>query len=63
MCEAIITEVVVSKVLKTIVPSFLELNMLKNLAGSTMAGAMGGFNAHASNTIFIVFIAIEKYPS
>ncbi|OIC67321.1 hypothetical protein A7L55_18375, partial [Acinetobacter baumannii] len=37
VCEAIITEAVVSKVLKTTVPALLELNMLKNLTGSALA--------------------------
>ncbi|GFY94479.1 hydroxy methylglutaryl CoA reductase 1 [Actinidia rufa] len=49
VCEAIIKEEVVRKVLKTNVASLVELNMLKNLTGSAMAGALGGFNAHAMN--------------
>ncbi|GAU28069.1 hypothetical protein TSUD_223100 [Trifolium subterraneum] len=48
VCEAVIKEEVVKKVLKTSVESLVELNMLKNLTGSAMAGALGGFNAHAS---------------
>eukprot|EP00253_Pinus_taeda_P021634 PITA_21634 len=63
VCEAIITEAVVSKVLKTIVPALLELNMLKNLTGSALAGAIGGFNAHASNIVSAVFIATGQDPS
>lgn len=63
VCEAIITEAVVSKVLKTTVPALLELNMLKNLTGSALAGAMGGFNAHASNIVSAVFIATGQDPA
>jgi hydroxymethylglutaryl-CoA reductase (NADPH) len=63
VCEAIITEAVVSKVLKTTIPALLELNMLKNLTGSALAGAMGGFNAHASNIVSAVFIATGQDPA
>lgn len=40
VCEAIIKGDVVRKVLKTNVEALVELNMLKNLAGSAMAGAL-----------------------
>lgn len=63
VCEAVIPEAVVSKVLKTTVPALLELNMLKNLTGCALAGAMGGFNAHASNIVSAVFIATGQDPA
>ncbi|KAL3630003.1 3-hydroxy-3-methylglutaryl-coenzyme A (HMG-CoA) reductase isozyme [Castilleja foliolosa] len=63
VCEAIITQEVVTKVLKTNVASLVELNMLKNLTGSAMAGALGGFNAHASNIVSAVFIATGQDPA
>lgn len=63
VCEAIITEDVVKKVLKTTVASLVELNMLKNLTGSAMAGALGGFNAHASNIVSAVFLATGQDPA
>ncbi|THG21425.1 hypothetical protein TEA_001043 [Camellia sinensis var. sinensis] len=63
VCEAIITEEVVRKVLKTTVPSLVELNMLKNLAGSAVAGALGGFNAHAANIVSAIFIATGQDPA
>ena len=34
-----------------------ELNVSKNLVGSAMAGALGGFNAHAANVVTAIFIA------
>jgi hydroxymethylglutaryl-CoA reductase len=34
-----------------------ELNTSKNLVGSAMAGAIGGFNAHAANIVTALFIA------
>lgn len=49
--------------LKTTVPALVELNMLKNLAGSAVAGALGGFNAHAANIVSAVFIATGQDPA
>ncbi|KAG5064531.1 hypothetical protein GLYMA_02G273100v4 [Glycine max] len=63
VCEAIIKEEVVQKVLKTNVSALVELNMLKNLAGSAVAGALGGFNAHASNIVSAIFIATGQDPA
>ena len=63
VCEAIIKEDVVAKVLKTSVPDLIELNVLKNLVGSSIAGAVGGFNAHASNIVTALFIATGQDPS
>ncbi|XP_019184329.1 PREDICTED: 3-hydroxy-3-methylglutaryl-coenzyme A reductase-like isoform X3 [Ipomoea nil] len=63
VCEAIIKEDVVNKVLKTDVASLVELNMLKNLTGSAMAGALGGFNAHAANIVSPIYIATRQDPA
>ncbi|GMJ05560.1 3-HYDROXY-3-METHYLGLUTARYL COA REDUCTASE 1, hydroxy methylglutaryl CoA reductase 1 [Hibiscus trionum] len=63
VCEAIIKGDIVRKVLKTSVESLVELNMLKNLTGSAMAGALGGFNAHASNIVTAVYIATGQDPA
>ncbi|GKV53386.1 hypothetical protein SLEP1_g59917 [Rubroshorea leprosula] len=63
VCEAIIREEVVKNVLKTSVAALVELNMLKNLAGSAVAGALGGFNAHAGNIVTAVFIATGQDPA
>ncbi|CAM8923930.1 unnamed protein product [Rhodiola kirilowii] len=63
VCETIIKEEVVKKVLKTTVASLVELNMLKNLTGSAMAGSLGGFNAHASNIVSAIFIATGQDPA
>ncbi|KAK3193237.1 hypothetical protein Dsin_024547 [Dipteronia sinensis] len=63
VCEAIIKGDIVRKVLKTNVEALVELNMLKNLTGSAMAGALGGFNAHASNIVSAVFIATGQDPA
>ncbi|EYU41201.1 hypothetical protein ABFS82_03G003600 [Erythranthe guttata] len=63
VCEAVISGDVVAKVLKTTVPALVELNMLKNLTGSAIAGALGGFNAHAANIVSAVFIATGQDPA
>lgn len=63
VCEAIIKEEVVKKVLKTSVEALVELNMLKNLTGSAVAGALGGFNAHASNIVSAIYIATGQDPA
>ena len=63
VCEAIISEEVVRNVLKTTVPALVELNVLKNLAGSAVAGSLGGFNAHAANIVSAVFIATGHDPA
>ncbi|KAM3695898.1 hypothetical protein ACB098_07G168100 [Castanea mollissima] len=63
VCECVIKGEVVKKVLKTNVAALVELNMLKNLTGSAMAGALGGFNAHASNIVAAVYIATGQDPA
>ncbi|KAI9200964.1 hypothetical protein LWI28_015804 [Acer negundo] len=63
VCEALIKEEVVKKVLKTSVASLVELNMLKNLTGSAIAGALGGFNAHAANIVSAIYIATGQDPA
>ncbi|XP_050366356.1 3-hydroxy-3-methylglutaryl-coenzyme A reductase-like [Argentina anserina] len=63
VCEAVIKGEIVSKVLKTNVAALVELNMLKNLTGSAIAGALGGFNAHASNIVSAVYLATGQDPA
>ena len=61
--EAIIPGDVVSKVLKCDPATLAELNICKNLIGSAMAGSVGGFNAHAANTLTAIFIAVGQDPA
>jgi hydroxymethylglutaryl-CoA reductase (NADPH) len=63
VAEAIIPGDVVKSVLKTDVDSMVELNINKNLIGSAMAGAMGGFNAHAANIVAAIFLATGQDPA
>jgi len=63
VAEAIIPGDVVRTVLKTSVDALVELNIAKNLVGSAMAGAMGGFNAHAANIVAAIFLATGQDPA
>merc|ERR1712038_1471618 len=61
--EATIPKDVVQKTLKTDVKTMGSVNVNKNLIGSAMAGAIGGFNAHASNIVSAVFLATGQDPA
>ena len=55
--QAIVPAHIVSSVLKTSTSALVDLNISKNLVGSSMAGSIGGFNAHAANVITAIYIA------
>lgn len=61
--ETILTKEVVQETLKTTVDEMISVNINKNFVGSAMAGAMGGFNAHAANLVAAVFIATGNDPA
>ena len=61
--QATIAADVLRRVLKTDVDTLVELNTSKNLVGSAVAGAMGGFNAHAANIVSAVFLATGQDPA
>ncbi|KAJ2087339.1 3-hydroxy-3-methylglutaryl-coenzyme A (HMG-CoA) reductase isozyme [Coemansia sp. RSA 986] len=61
--EAVIPGDVVRRVLKTTVDAMCTLNVSKNLVGSAMAGSVGGFNAHAANTLTAVYLATGQDPA
>ncbi|KAJ3276781.1 3-hydroxy-3-methylglutaryl-coenzyme A (HMG-CoA) reductase isozyme [Terramyces sp. JEL0728] len=63
VAEAVIPGKVVTSVLKTTVRALVELNISKNLIGSAMAGAIGGFNAHAANILTAIYIATGQDPA
>jgi len=63
VAEAVIPGEVVRSVLKTTVASIINVNINKNLVGSAMAGALGGFNAHAANVVAAVFLATGQDPA
>merc|ERR1712064_75013 len=57
VAEAILPAHVIKSVLKTSTSALVDLNISKNLVGSSMAGSIGGFNAHAANVITAIYIA------
>lgn len=61
--EATIPKDVVRSTLKTDVKTIVYVNTNKNLVGSAMAGAIGGFNAHAANMVTAIFIATGQDPA
>mmetsp|Transcript_59787 Transcript_59787/g.177185 ORF Transcript_59787/g.177185 Transcript_59787/m.177185 type:complete len:462 (-) Transcript_59787:268-1653(-) len=61
--EATIPKDVVRSTLKTTVKAIVNTNIQKNLIGSAMAGAIGGFNAHAANMVTAVFLATGQDPA
>lgn len=63
VAEATIPRDVVTKVLKSDVDALVELNVSKNLVGSALAGALGGFNAHAANLVTAVYLACGQDPA
>lgn len=63
VAEAIIPGKVVRDVLKCDVDDLVQMNISKNLIGSAMAGAMGGFNAHAANIVAAIFLAVGQDPA
>ncbi|CAG0880663.1 unnamed protein product [Cyprideis torosa] len=63
VAEAYVSELTLSQVLKTTAKRITTVNTSKNLIGSAMAGAMGGFNSHAANIIAAIFIATGQDPA
>lgn len=63
VAQAVIPKEVIKSVLKSSVDAMCSLNVQKNLVGSAMAGAMGGFNAHAANIVAALFIATGQDPA
>lgn len=39
------------------IDKLVELHVSKNYVGSALAGSIGGFNAHASNSVAAIFAA------
>ncbi|KAH0952187.1 hypothetical protein HN011_000262 [Eciton burchellii] len=63
VCEAVVSERIVTNVLKTTVDALIDVNLSKNMIGSAMAGSIGGFNAHAANIVTAIFIATGQDPA
>ncbi|KDO33998.1 hydroxymethylglutaryl-coenzyme A reductase [Saprolegnia parasitica CBS 223.65] len=63
VADAVVKADVVARILHTTVDKLVDLNLQKNLVGSAMAGALGGFNAHAANILTAIFLATGQDPA
>lgn len=63
VCETRISEEVLKNLLKTDAKTLVQCNKYKNMAGSAMAGSIGGNNAHAANMVTAIFIACGQDPA
>ncbi|OQS02345.1 hypothetical protein THRCLA_05269 [Thraustotheca clavata] len=63
VADAVVKADIVERVLHTTVDKLVDLNLQKNLVGSAMAGALGGFNAHAANILTAIFLATGQDPA
>lgn len=63
VCEAELTPEIVQNVLNTTVKDLVKTHTIKNLIGSSLAGSIGGNNAHASNIVSAAFIATGQDPA
>lgn len=63
VCEVTLPSHVIVKTLKCTVQGLIKLNVAKNLVGSSLAGSIGGNNAHAANVVAACFIACGQDPA
>lgn len=63
VCECIVKAKDLHTILKTDAKTLVQCNKLKNLAGSAMAGSIGGNNAHAANMVTAIYIACGQDPA
>ncbi|GAA5974602.1 hypothetical protein JCM21900_005683 [Sporobolomyces salmonicolor] len=63
VAEGIIPGEAVKSILKTTVDALVQLNITKNLIGSSMAGSIGGNNAHSSNILTAIYLATGQDPA
>ncbi|GAA5890321.1 hypothetical protein JCM16303_006419 [Sporobolomyces ruberrimus] len=63
VAEGIVPGESVKSILKTTVADLVKLNITKNLIGSSMAGSIGGNNAHASNILTAIYLATGQDPA
>jgi len=61
--EAIVKASVLQQRLKTNAKKLVDLNTCKNLIGSSIAGSVGGFNAHSANVVTALYIACGQDPA
>lgn len=63
VCDAVIPGTVLSSVFRTNAATLVRCNKLKNMVGTSLAGSIGGNNAHAANMVTAIFIATGQDPA
>ena len=63
IAECTIPETDLKAILKVSAADLEALNTRKNLIGSSVAGSIGGFNAHAANIVAACFLATGQDPA
>ena len=63
VCETVLSSDIVERVLNTSVKNLVRTHTIKNLMGSSLAGSIGGNNAHASNIVSAAFLATGQDPA
>lgn len=63
VCESIVSAMDLRVHLRTDAKTLVQCNKLKNMAGSAMAGSVGGNNAHAANMVTAIYIACGQDPA
>lgn len=63
VAEATVPKEIVEGTLKCTVDALCKLNVSKNLVGSSLAGSVGGNNAHAANMVAAIFLATGQDPA
>ncbi len=63
VAETILKGSVIKDILKTNAAALVNLNIDKNLIGSSLAGGTGGNNAHAANMVAAIFLATGQDPA
>ncbi|KAJ2938374.1 hypothetical protein O0L34_g13300 [Tuta absoluta] len=63
VCETTISAENLRTIFKTDAKTLARCNKIKNLSGSSLAGTIGGNNAHAANMVTAIFIATGQDPA
>ena len=63
IAECVIPDEICRSILKVSAEELEKLNIRKNLVGSSVAGSIGGFNAHAANVVAACFLATGQDPA
>lgn len=63
LAEVVLPAHIVRDVLKTNIADLCRVGIKKNLIGSSIAGSIGGNNAHAANVVTAIFLATGQDPA